>query len=152
MGPFTVFCLTFSSEARSSPHPPALFRSCLRPSGRVPARSTRSGGRNQDRNSADWYGEDRASVFCPVPWAVTITLRRRQVFSLLIGASEFLVVWIVIFPSRKVQTRFQRCWIPILYNWISHSQWKIFFVGWPKVTWLVVSHLIIYLQGRVRLV
>ena len=71
------------SEARSSPHPSALFRPCLRPSERVQARSvvpsrqtrllagggfdgtgragTRSDGRKQGRNSADGCGEDRAS-------------------------------------------------------------------------------------------
>ena len=71
------------SEARSSPHPSALFRPCLQPSERVTARSvpskpppgapgggfdgtertrTRSAGRKQDRNSADGCGEDRDGV------------------------------------------------------------------------------------------
>ena len=60
------------SEARSSPHPSALSRPCLRPSKRVPARSVPSKpppaapalGRSQTgpkQNSADGCGKDRAS-------------------------------------------------------------------------------------------
>ena len=70
-----------TSYVRSLPHPSALFRPCLQPSERVPARSvpskrppvapgggfdgteragTRSDGRTQGRNSADGCGEDRA--------------------------------------------------------------------------------------------
>ena len=71
------------TDARSSPHPSALFRPCLRPSERVPARSVplktassaagsgfvgteragkRSDGRKRGRNSADGCGEDRAGL------------------------------------------------------------------------------------------
>ena len=77
-----------AARARSSPHPSALFRLCLRPAERTPARSvpskpppgaagcsfdgterarTRSDGRKQSRNSADRCGEDRASGRAPKP-------------------------------------------------------------------------------------
>ena len=55
--------------ARFSPHPSALFRPCMRPSERVPARSVPSKpppaplkavSRKQGRNSADRCGENRA--------------------------------------------------------------------------------------------
>ena len=74
-----------STEVRSSPHPSALFRPCLRPSERVPARSVPSKpppamlgavltGRNGSgrartvataRNSAAGCGEDRANTNPP---------------------------------------------------------------------------------------
>ena len=60
-------------NARSSPHPSALFRPCLRPSERAPARSVPSKpgggfdgtewartGPEQGPNNADGCGEDRA--------------------------------------------------------------------------------------------
>ena len=66
-----------TADARSSPHPSALFRPCLRLSGRVPVRSVplkpisiaagggfdgtgRAGTRSDGRNSADGCGDDRA--------------------------------------------------------------------------------------------
>ena len=78
-------------KTRSSPHPSALVRPCLRPSQRVPARpvpskpppaarrrtgggfdgteraGTRSDGLKQGRDSADGCCEDRASHTTPLP-------------------------------------------------------------------------------------
>ena len=63
-----------ASKARSSPHPSALLRPCLRPS--VPSRQNRlqrrlagSDGRKQGRNRAGGCGEDRASYSAVrAPW------------------------------------------------------------------------------------
>ena len=63
-GTFKTVCKTWiafrsrrSWIARPSSHPSAMFRPCLQPPERVPARS--SGDRKQGRNSADGCGEDR---------------------------------------------------------------------------------------------
>ena len=83
---------TTQFQARSSLHPSALFRSCLGPSERVPARSdpskpplgalgvgfdgteragTRSDGRKQGQNSADGCG-------VPALWGFTTQLREQR--------------------------------------------------------------------------